>query len=260
MKNTLNAQPLTIKARKTAYAGIAHLYDKWCSGDPFYEQTRQFYLNILPLEKEPFLELGVGTGRLALSLVQNYAIDVTGIDICSEMLAICESRYQQQKKSGCPGILHLEQGNMTKLQYREQFKTIYLPFRTVGHLLNQENLLAMFHGAYCALKPGGVFMLDHYMFDKAWAEKHNGHDLPMYRDKMVKIEDNYIYDFEKGRMDCRIKVNGIVADQFIFRWYSIEEIGNTAREAGFILEKLMGEFDGSEWNEQSSNQIWLWRK
>lgn len=32
---------------KVAYAGISHLYEKWCSGDPAYEQTKRFYVRML---------------------------------------------------------------------------------------------------------------------------------------------------------------------------------------------------------------------
>lgn len=260
MKNTLNLLWKENEAEKTAYAGIARLYDKWCMGDSFYEQTKQFYMHVLSQREGPFLELGVGTGRLARLLIQHHAVEVTGIDICSEMLAICETEYQRQKEAGCLGSLLLEQGDMTELHYCEQFRTVYLPFRTVGHLLKEEHLAAMFKGVYCALKPGGVFLLDHYMFDRTWAEEHHDRDLLMYCDDTVKIEDHYIYHFDREYMDCIIKVNGAVADQFQFRWYSRECIGNAAQKAGFILDTLMGEFDGSIWNEQSGNQIWVWRK
>lgn len=260
MKNTLNSRQKEYRLQKTAYAGISCLYEKWCMGDPFYEQTKQFYMHVLPQREGPFLELGVGTGRLARMLVQHYAVEVTGIDVCSEMLTICEAEYRRQKEAGCPGILHLEREDMTELHDCEQFRTVYLPFRTVGHLLEEEHLAAMFEGVYHALKPGGVFLLDHYMFDKTWAEEHHGRDLLMYYDGTVKIEDHYLYHFEEEYMDCSIKVNGEVVDQFQFRWYSRECIGKSAEEAGFILEDLMGEFDGSVWNEQSGNQIWIWRK
>lgn len=260
MKNTLNNLQKENEVERTAYAGISHLYDKWCMGDPFYAQTKHFYMNFLLKMKEPFLELGVGTGRLARLLVQDHAVEVTGVDICSEMLAICESEYRRQKESGCAGILHLEKCDMTELHYHEKFHTVYLPFRTIGHILEEKNLAAMFQGVYRALKPGGVFILDHYMFDKTWAEEHHDKDLLMYCDDKVKIEDHYIYHFEKEYMDCTIKVNDAVADQFQFRWYSKECIGNVAEETGFILDTLMGEFDGSVWSEQSGNQIWVWRK
>lgn len=260
MRNILDNLQDEEKAGSTAYAGISLLYDKWCTGDPFYEQTKQFYMGVLPQNEGPFLELGVGTGRLARLLIQHHAVIVTGIDLCSEMLKICEEGYRHQKETGCPGVLYLEKGNMAQLQYNQQFRTVYLPFRTVGHLLEEEELEAMFRGVYRALKPGGFFLLDHYMFDKAWAEEHQDMDLLMYCDHAVKIEDHYIYDFENEYMDCTIKVNGSVTDQFRFRWYSIECIGSAAEKAGFTLEKLMGEFDGSVWNEQSGNQIWVWRK
>ena len=82
----------------------------------------------------------------------------------------------------------------------------------------------------------------------------------MYSDKSVQIQDHYIYHFEKGYMDSFIKVNGIIVDQFQFRWYSKDYIESIAKKEGFFLEALIGEFNGSVWNEQSSNQIWFWRK
>lgn len=260
MKNISDSLKEEKEAEKTAYAGIAGFYEKWCTGDPFYEQTRQFYMDFLPRKEDPFLELGVGTGRLARLLVQRYAVEVTGVDICSEMLSVCDVKYRRQKKSGCPGTLHLEKADIIELSYFEQFGTAYLPFRTVGHILAEKDLDEMFQGVFRALKPGGRFILDHYIFDRIWAEEHQDVDILMYCDDRVKIEDHYLYDFKREYLDCIIKVNGIVADQFRFRWYSRECIGNAAEKAGFILEELMGEFDGSAWNEQSGNQIWVWRK
>lgn len=247
-------------AGKAAYAGISPLYDKWCSGDPAYEQTGQFYISALSRREGPFLELGVGTGRLARELVRRRAVDVTGVDICREMLSICEAAYQRQRETGCPGRLRLELRDMTELPYREEFRTAYLPFRTVGHLLTEDALAAMFRGVYRALKPGGVFLLDHYMFDRAWAGEHQDQDIPMYRDGTVKIDDHYLYHFEDGYMDCSIKVNDAVVDGFRFRWYPKERLGRAAEEAGFVLEELLGEFDGSAWERASGNQIWIWRK
>lgn len=260
MKNISDSLEEGKEAEKTAYAGISGLYEKWCTGDPFYEQTRQFYMDFLPRREGPFLELGVGTGRLARLLIQSYAVEVTGVDICSQMLIICDAEYRRQKKSGCPGTLRLEKADMTELPYFEQFGTVYLPFRTAGHILKEKDLEAMFQGVYRALKPRGTFILDHYIFDRIWAEEHQDMDILMYCDDEVKIEDHYLYDFKREYLDCTIKVNGTAADQFRFRWYSKECIGNAAEKAGFILEELMGKFDGSAWNEQSGNQIWVWRK
>lgn len=245
---------------RTAYAGISGLYEKWCSGDPAYEQTEKFYISMLSQCEGPLLELGIGTGRLARKLVQHRAVDITGVDICPEMISICKATYQRQKEEGCPGNLRVELRDMTKLPYKDEFRAAYLPFRTVGHLLKEEDLDKMFRGVYCALKPGGLFLLDHYMFNPQWAKEHRDQNLPMYSNDTVKIEDCYHYYFEEGYMDCVIKVNGVAADGFRFRWYDKEHLGRAAAAAGFVLERLMGEFDGSDWTQESDNQIWLWRK
>ena len=247
-------------AEMMPYRGISGLYEKWCSGDPAYEQTRRFYIHTLSRCKGPFLELGVGTGRLARELVQRWAADVTGVDVCPEMLSICQVAYQKQKEQGCPGNLRLELRDMTELPYKAAFRTVYLPFRTVGHLLTESSLAAMFQGVYCALKPGGIFLLDHYMFDLSWAKEHQDQDLLMYCDDTLTIKDHYHYHFKEGYMDCVIRLNGRAADGVRFRWYEKECLGRAAAKAGFVLERLIGEFDGSAWTPESDNQIWIWKK
>jgi hypothetical protein len=57
-----------------------------------------------------------------------------------------------------------------------------------------------------------------------------------------------------------IRVNGMAADGFRFRWYEKECLGRAAAKAGFVLERLIGEFDGSAWTPESDNQIWIWKK
>ena len=75
------------------------------------------------------------------------------------------------------------------------------------------------------------------MFDKAWAEEHQDMDLLMYCDHAVKIEDHYIYDFENEYMDCTIKVNGSVTDQFRFPLVFYRMYWKCSRESGVHFGK-----------------------
>lgn len=105
-------------------------------------------------------------------------------------------------------------------------------------------------------------MLDHYIFQKEWAETHNDVDIPMYSDpeKGITITDHYLYDFKRKVMDCSIKLNERVIQTFNFRWIHPEVIGQAAFRAGFTIDKVYGDFDKSEFSKDSFDQIWVLRK
>ena len=52
----------------TAYDHLSSIYDSWSLADPAAESTINFYLDIACKEKGTIVELGVGTGRIALQL------------------------------------------------------------------------------------------------------------------------------------------------------------------------------------------------
>lgn len=244
-----------------SYDGIADFYEKWCSGDEAYQQSFDFYTAFLQTQPGPFLELGIGTGRIALDLISRIDCQVVGIDTSKKMLDRCHKDYLELQRNGkAVGILFLVHDCMENLKAERKFQTVYLPFRTVGHILSDITLRKLFESVYRSLLPGGLFLLDHYIFHRFWAEAHDAVDIPMFEDADEVITDYYRYDFSNGRMDCSVKRNGILAQTFRFRWIEVETIRKLAELSGFTVEKLYGDFDGSAWNADSPNQIWVFRK
>lgn len=245
----------------SAYDGIFALYEQWCTGDVSYDPSLDFYYNYLRKQPGPFLELGIGTGRIALKVVQECAVDIVGVDVSRLMLNECIRKYEYLKNRNLiRGSLTLQNLSMEDIEYVSEFQTVYLPFRTVGHLMTDQLIDRVFQKVYSALMPGGYFVLDHYMFCREWAEEHNDVDILMYERDGIRITDHYLYDFEKERMECSVKKNGEVIQKFWFRWIKPETIRNTALSVGFHIQNLFGEFDGSTWSADSGNQIWVLRK
>lgn len=241
------------------YDNIAQIYEKWSSGDAAYIDSGKFYVSVLKqMLCGHYLELGVGTGRIAIEAVQSAPISITGIDGSAEMLQVCRTSYEMCVNR--LGALHLIHKNFSELSYREQFDGAIMPFRTIGHLLTDNEMNTFFNNIYAALKPGGWFLLDHYMFQKSWAEEHNNVKIMMYQDDNMTIWDYYQYDFENKLMNCSVYVNDDVFENFDFRWIEPEEIYHFAQNAGFQVISKMGEFDGSPWNCNSYEQIWLFQK
>lgn len=241
------------------YDNISSLYEKWSSGDAAYSDTGCFYVSVLSqMHRGNYLELGIGTGRISLEAIKIAPISMTGIDISTKMLEICQKKYRDI--SNCRGELRLCRCNATDLKFHEEFEGAVMPFRTIGHLMTDDEIQEMFHCVYNALKPGGWFILDHYMFNLNWAKAHNNIPILMYRDDNISIYDRYVYDFDREIIHSKVLVNDMTYECFDFRWLKPEKIKTPAIRAGFEVLSLMGEFDGSPWTKDSFEQIWIFRK
>jgi len=240
------------------YDNIAIFYEKWSSGDVAYKDTKTFYLNVLnQLNSGKYLEIGIGTGRISFAAIRDNPISVIGIDSSEKMIDYCKEKYLNN--SWC-GTLELILGNVLEMTYENTFDGVIMPFRTIGHILNDNDLQILFERVFHALKASGWFLLDHYMFNRQWAEEHNNVPIVMYQDDEVTIEDIYNYFFEREYMHSMVLVNDIEFESFDFRWISPKKIKNYAQKTGFEVYSLMGEFDGTPWNESSFEQIWCLRK
>lgn len=98
------------------------------------------------------LELGIGTGRIALPLLQT-GISVHGIDISESMVA------QLHAKPGGERI-PVTMGNFADVKVKGQFSLIYVVANTFYSLLTQEEQISCFQNAAKHLTPDGVFVIE----------------------------------------------------------------------------------------------------
>ena len=72
------------------YVGLMALAWDPLRGDTSGWEDRAFYLDLIRERGEPVLDVGCGTGRLLLDFLA-LGIDIDGLEISDEMLAICRS-------------------------------------------------------------------------------------------------------------------------------------------------------------------------
>ena len=126
---------------ENGYDGIANEYERWCTGDDNYEPSLKFYLEYLEAHNGPFLELGIGTGRIALEAIKLHPKHIVGVDISANMLKKCEEKYKKLKGySVVVGTLQLIKQKIENIEFCEEFEVVYLPFRTVGHIMTDTEL------------------------------------------------------------------------------------------------------------------------
>jgi SAM-dependent methyltransferase len=98
------------------------------------------------------LELGIGTGRIALPLAQR-GVPVHGIDMSRAMVA------QLQAKPGGDTI-GVTIGDFATATVDGTFSVAYLVFNTIMNLTTQEAQVACFRSVAAHLEPGGCFVIE----------------------------------------------------------------------------------------------------
>lgn len=132
---------------------IAGIYDEWYSDfDPLAIQTLAELAN-----GGMALELGIGTGRIALPLLKA-GITVQGIDASESMVA------KLQEKPGGKNI-PVTMGNFADVQVDGRYTLIYVMFNTFYALLTQEDQIRCFQNVARHLTPDGVFVVEAFVPD-----------------------------------------------------------------------------------------------
>jgi SAM-dependent methyltransferase len=103
-----------------------------------------------PLAGGGALELGIGTGRIAVPLAAR-GVRVAGIDLSPDMVA-----QLRRKAESIPVAI----GDMATTRVDGEFSLVYLVFNTIMNLTTQEAQVACFRNAAAHLAPGGSFVVE----------------------------------------------------------------------------------------------------
>ncbi len=252
------------------YNALAEIYDLWASADPACKATHDYYLHLCGESTGVIVELGIGTGRIAVDVAKR-GKDIIGVDISVPMLEQCRLRAM---KEGVLDRIKLIQGDIRTFKLHQKANLIIFPFRSIGHFLSLESKKQALQNIYSQLAPRGQFVFDHYVFYEPWAKNHDGISRLMYHSQIpnegsLYIWDTYQYKYSLQQMDCTITIertdkNGVVGSRIhcplSFSWVYPEQIRQIAADVGFEFEAVYGDFFCNELTEASSEQIWLFRR
>lgn len=130
----------------TDYAGLYDAHQDGVRGDvAFY---RELAVNA-QRDGGPVVEIGVGTGRVALSAAEA-GVRVVGLDLAHEMLAIC------QDKARSAGVhVDLVQADMRCFRLARPAALVTIPHRAFLHNLTEDDQRATIESCRRALRRGG---------------------------------------------------------------------------------------------------------
>src|SRR5689334_8779162 len=144
---------MTDYSHETYGERVAGVYDDWYTDyDP---AAIEFLAELVHGGKA--LELGIGTGRIALPLAAK-GVDVHGIDAAASMISKLRAKPGGDR-------LTVTQGNFAEFSLDEKFSLIYIAFNTLYNLTSQEEQVQCFRNVAAHLKPGGCFVLEAFVPD-----------------------------------------------------------------------------------------------
>jgi SAM-dependent methyltransferase len=215
----------------SAYDAIARLYDPWSRS---VVEDVGFYVGLAVESGGPVLELGVGTGRIAIP-VARAGVRVIGVDSSRGMLEVCG---EQAALAGVAHLVDLRVGDLAEPPVGEPVPLIICPFRAYLHLADDAARLEALAAAHRLLERGGRLAFDVFAPGEDDVEETHGRWL----EREPGIWERAHWDLEARRLT--LDVRGESGETtMILSWLRPAEWEGLLGRAGFVVEALYGWFD-----------------
>jgi SAM-dependent methyltransferase len=231
----------------SSYDEIARLYDPWSVS---VTEDVGFYVSEARRAAPPVVELGVGTGRIAVPIAAE-GIDVIGVDSSPGMLEVCR---EQAEAAGVAELLDLRLGDLRAPPVYERVELVLCPFRSFLHLHRDEERLAALSAARELLVDGGRLIFDVFApGDDDIAETHG-----RWLEREPGIFERADWD-KRSRM-LTLSVRGPEGETTMaLAWLSADEWRELLERAGFEVDALYGWFDRRPYRG-GEDQVWIARR
>jgi SAM-dependent methyltransferase len=199
------------------------------------------------------LELGIGTGRLAVPLHAR-GVPVSGIDLSPEMVA------RLRAKRGTEDI-RVTIGDFSTARVEGTFRVAYLVYNTINNVTTQDGQVACFQNAASHLEPGGSFVVE--VGVPGLQRLHPGE-----RYIPFTVSDDYLgfddyHDLVHQRFSSnhyRIADGRVDAISVPFRYVWPSELDLMARIAGMRLLERWSSWNREPFTADSRRHVSVWEK
>ena len=238
----------------------AELYDLLHRGHPgdvaFYRE--------LCLDALSVLELGCGTGRM-LSALAREDLDLQGIDLDQKKLAFAREKLNQSART--EGLCKLIRADMTEFSLGQKFDRVIMPYNSLYCLLTEQLVLNCFQSVRQHLQPEGLFCFDVYAIEEGELDDYplepdlvvvlSGDDctIDVWEQRSLDIAEQrfdaeYIYQI-KNHDGGTYEVRHPIPQRFLY----LEQLEQMLISCGLEIERLLGDFDGETFSEESPHMI-----
>jgi SAM-dependent methyltransferase len=257
-------------------------WEGWDAYAPFYdwENARtagrrdvEFWRRVASEMPGPILELGCGTGRISVPLVRA-GVNLVGIDRSTPMLARLRDALRRARRRPASagrrrrpnrGALPLVRGDIRALPFADgSFGGVVAPYGVLQSLVRDRDLRAALASVSRVLEPGGRFGVDLVPDVPRWRE---------YRDR-VQLEGrsasgSHLTLIESVRQDRRLHLTTfeqryverrdrrVTEHRFelVFRTVSVRRMTERLEQAGFAIERVLGDYQGGPLDRAAD--VWI---
>lgn len=231
---------------------FADVYDEWYHDIDVVDDCIEFLLQLAT--GGTVLELGVGTGRVAIPLAARSAtlgVSVIGIDSSVAMLGRLETKQ-------CDGArVRAVLGHMVRDMPEGPFSVVLLAYNTLFNLLSADEQLECLSSAATRLAPGGHVVVDCFV---------PASELPHLVDPYVhRVTPNGVVMSEAVVFTDQQRVNGVFTEVFSdgrrvehpwsIRYSSVTEIDAMAALAGLRCEQRWCNYGRDDFTDESVRHI-----
>jgi len=218
----------------------------------------------------PLLELGCGTGRLAIPLAEA-GYQVTGVDLSPAMLALAGDRAARM---GVMERVTFIQGDYTDTPLGGPYRLAFAALDTFLHLLSQEAQLAALRHWGAHLSAGGLLLIDvmhpdvaqlasfdgRLELEKSWTDEATGHTVMKQLSRTVDLAEQTLHItlvYDEVTDDGQLRRTLVLFDlRYLWRF----EAELLLKQAGFALEAIYGDWALSPFESTSDRMILVARR
>ena len=231
----------------SAYDPIARLYDAWSTG---VIEDISFYVEEALASRGPVVELGVGTGRIAIPTAMA-GVHVIGVDSSAQMLAVCA---EAAGAAGVSARVDLREGDLRRPPVEERVPLVTCPFRAYLHLTGDDQRLEALAAARDLLLPGGKLVFDVFAPSAEDIEETDGRWLEREPGIFERA------DWDGTAQTLTLSVRGERGESSMTLWWLEPQRWQTLlAEAGFVVEACYGWFDRRPY-DGGEDSVWIARK
>jgi SAM-dependent methyltransferase len=229
----------------SAYDEIARLYDPWSIS---VVEDVAFYVAAARRSGGPVVELGVGTGRIAVPVAAS-GIRIIGVDSSAGMLEVARERAERA------GVeLDLRLGDFRDPPVEAPVALVTIPFRSLLHMQTDVDRRAVLRSVRGLLEPGGRFVFD--VFSPGAEDIAETHGRWLEREP--GIFEHADWDERQRTLTLRVRRDDVEAELSL-AWLPVGEWRELLGGEGFVVEELYGWFDGTPWDGHEDS-IWVCRR
>jgi SAM-dependent methyltransferase len=230
----------------------------------------QFYVALAERTGGPVLEYGIGNGRIALPIAR-HGIPVVGIDLSPAMLADLRERVAVEP----PAIrarVRARLGDMRSLRLGRRFPLVICPFNAVQHLYTRVDVERFLGGVEAHLAPGALFVVDLTVpsLPDLMRKPGRAYPAPRFRHpslgEVVSYRERYDYDCVRQIMFVTSEFEPVGRPDrawvvpLAHRQFFPQEWEALLHHAGFVVDKVEGDFHGGPLDGASDVMVWHARR